>query len=241
MSSFTDKFLCIWHGTALCSTLFFLYCGMFGDGFEIDFLFHLTFLTQETVAVYYLWAFTQDIRNLISGTSKKHRYENGTYTYLQLLVPLTGLVTVGYWAVRLRDVNLMLTPEAQNDPIIIGVYNHGIGASLCLIELIGFEQRHLKNFRWKLKTLVAGFSIYLLTQFLFHFNTGRHVYPFLKAFTLSQIIGFYSGLTIFVIAMERLTSLLLGPLVEEAIECAEEVDDSKPLGKEISYQKAKVA
>ena len=208
MNNLGDKVLLAYHASAMSATIYFLYLGMFAP-FEVDFLFHLTYITEEILIGYFAWCLMQDIRNVFSNSSQKQRYEDATYTMLQMLCSVTSLVTVGYWSVRLRDVNLMLSPENQGDPIIIPLYHHGINAVMCLSELILFQQKSVKDFKWKLRAIAIGTVIYVSIQTLFHAKTGRHVYPFLRAFSLKQICGFYASLAVFVVVVDRIVALIV--------------------------------
>lgn len=210
MNKTKSKVLFGFHLVAFVLTAYFLWWGMFAAPcFEPEYLFQLTFLTQETLFFYYLWALKHDFDNAFAVSKKCKPYPEAAHTTLQILLPLTCLVTVGYWKMRLKDASLMVTDEGKGNPIILSLYNHGINIIFCLIETVCFNQKVVKGFKWKITLIVTTFILYVSTQFVFHEVTGRPVYPFLAALSLFNIAKFYAGLVAFLIVLERLNTFMI--------------------------------
>jgi len=222
-----DKILFGIHAILATSTAFFLEWGLFhAPAFEIDCAFRLTFLTQGAVLFYYLWTLKQDYSNLVSPPiTKRPRYRDGTYSLLQILFPLSILVTVAYWAVRLQDADL-IDPDHHGDPLILPLYNHGINATFLFLEIVFFEQIIIKGVVWKAIVTLGGTAVYISIQYTFKFFTGRHVYPFLKEFSAAGIIGFYGFLSVLIVTVERFSSFVISVVHAKA--------NAKPIEVEMS-------
>lgn len=211
MSKTADKALFCYHLISLLLTVYFLWWGMFAaPKFEIDYLFHLTFLTQELLCFYYIWTLLQDYRNVFyPSPEKSQRYQDGTYTLLQILLPMTCLVTAGYWPMRLRDESLMLTEDGKGFPIILSLFNHGLNILFTSFETFLFEQKICKSFLWKFSVIMTGTMVYVSMQAIFQNVTGRPVYPFLAALAISEIAVFYAILCVFTLMAERVNTFLI--------------------------------
>lgn len=177
----------------------------------IDVAVQLTVITLMMINVYYLVVLYQDLQAIFGQKSTKNGlpYGNKTYLLFQTIFSMAHLVTVAYWALRLKDIKLVV-PENELDSVNWrSSYTHGLHLIPMYIELAAFTQILPKRRFWKMIHFTEITASYILIQFVYHKITGKQVYPFLSDLPIHFVGAFYGCLFLFLLSIDIWGSFLI--------------------------------
>ena len=180
----------------------------------IDVAVQITVITLNLLNVYYLIALFQDFQALFGKKPIKNGIPYGDKTYLlfQTVFSMAHLVSVAYWALRLKDIRLVVPEKELSAVDWRSSYVHGLHLIPMYIELVVFIQTLPKKRLWKMIHFTEITVTYIFLQFVYNKLTGKQVYPFLADLPLYIVGAFYGCLFLFMLSVDVWGSFLISSL-----------------------------
>jgi len=171
----------------------------------IDNAVQLTVITLLSINVYYMVVLYQDILNILGRKQTREGglpYGNKTYLFFQTIFTMAHIVAIAYWALRLKDITLVVPEDELHTVDWRSSYTHGLNLIPMYIELAFFTQILPKKRLWKCIHFFEITASYVILQYVYFAITGKLVYPFLGALPLWIVGAFYTTLFLFLLCVD---------------------------------------
>jgi len=180
----------------------------------VDNAVQLTVITLLSINVYYIITLYQDVLNMLGKKATRGGlpYGNKTYLFFQTIFTMAHIVAIAYWALRLKDITLVVPEDELHTVDWRSSYTHGLNLLPMYIELGFFTQILPKKRFWKVIHFFEITASYVILQYIYFALTGKQVYPFLGALPLWIVGAFYTTLFLFLLCVDVWGTFLIASI-----------------------------
>jgi len=95
-------------------------------------------INEVMIAIFYGISTIRDLQDLLANP-KDNKKRKGQFLLFWTVFALSHLVSLGYWALRLYDINMVVPKEEQHAIAWQSNVTHGLNGVFLYLELLFFE------------------------------------------------------------------------------------------------------